>query len=154
MRIMLEEDLAHCTTLDEVQRQLIETLGYYTNEGIDVSYVAGPISADGDHKIPENIDKLILARGQIVRYFRQKGKNEVPFTAPFVFTSELYRKIGLFEMDREEREELLQKFWDEIILSGLVKAIYFIPGWERSPGAKKERYTAQTAGVTCYDLEL
>lgn len=151
MRIMLEEDLGNCQTLEEVQRQAQETLGYFQGIGREVLYVAGPISADGEEYIQRNIEYLIQARGDLLR---QLGGHAIPFTAPFIFTPEVYENLGIFNLERDIRETKMQAFWDELILSGVVDGMYFVPGWERSAGARKERETATGAGVPVYDLSV
>jgi hypothetical protein len=151
MRIILEEDLANCRTLDEVQTQAQETLRYFQDKGDEVVYIAGPISADGEEHIQRNIDELIQSRGRLVRELGYRS-GIWSFTAPFIFTPEVYEHLGIFEMDRETREVKLQEFWDELILSGVVDGIYFIPGWQRSMGARRERKTAEIAGIPTYDL--
>lgn len=145
MRLMLEDDLAPCKTLDEVFERTVATLTELRDkDGYELRYVAGPISCDGDAKIPENLAKLKAERSQLMRTL---GKSVLVFTAPFIFTAENYRKLGLFELNKEEREGQLQGFWDRLILSGLISAIHMAPGWERSPGATRERETALVSGV-------
>lgn len=149
MRIMLEEDLANCRTLEEVQEQAQETLRYFQKIGHKVVYVAGPISADGDEHIQRNIERLIHARGDLLR---QLGGQAIPFTSPFIFTPEVYNHLGIFEMERDAREQKMQQFWDQLILSGVVDGIYFMAGWERSAGACRERSTAKEANIPIYDF--
>lgn len=146
---MLEEDLANCRTLGELQEQTQETLRYFQDIGRAVVYIAGPISADGDEHIQRNIERLIQARGDLLR---QLGGRAIPFTAPFIFTPEVYEKLGIFNMERDARETEIQAFWDELILSGVVDGVYFMSGWERSAGARKERETAESAGIPLYDF--
>jgi hypothetical protein len=67
--------------------------------------------------------------------------------APFVFTHDVYSRLGLFAMDWDEREAAMQNFWDTLILSGLIASIHFRQGWERSPGARREHHTALQADV-------
>jgi hypothetical protein len=151
MRIRLEEDLANCRTLDEVQTQTQETLRDFQDMGDEVVYIAGPISADGEEHIQRNIDELIQSRGRLVRELGYRS-GIWSFTAPFIFTPEVYEHLGIFKMEREVREAKLQEFWDGLILSGVVNGIYFVQGWERSAGARRERETAEMAGIPTYDL--
>lgn len=151
MRIMLEEDLARCRTLEEVQTQAQETFQYFHDNGDKIVYVAGPISADGEEHIQTNIEALIEARGKLVQELGRSCRIW-SFTAPFVFTPEVYANLGIFDFVPEERESRMQAFWDELILSGSVDGIYFVPGWERSTGARRERATAEAAGIPTYDL--
>ena len=146
---MLEENLADCNSLDEVQAQTQGTLSEFHEDGFSIHYVAGPISADGEANIPLNLDKLIAARTRIMY---QLGDCALVFTAPFIFTPEVYQRLGIFNMSRDDREAELQRFWDELILSGLIDGIHFVEGWQRSPGTQRERRTAEAAGVPVFDI--
>lgn len=148
MRIMLEEDLSNCRTIEEVQIQTQSTLRELKDDGYQIVYVAGAISADGEEHIQRNIDRLIRARGELLRKI---GGQVLSFTAPFVFTPEVYEKLGVFTMEPSQREAMMQLFWDTLIRSGVVDGIYFTPGWERSTGAVREHTTAQATGVPVYE---
>jgi hypothetical protein len=150
MRIMLEEDLAGCRDLDEVQAQAQRTLGELKDEGYSIRYVAGPISADGDEHIQRNLNALVAAR---TRVMHQVGERALVFTAPFIFTPEVYGALNIFTQPRDEREAAMQRFWDTLIGSGVVDGIYFADGWQRSPGARRERQTAEAVGVPVYDID-
>lgn len=153
MRLMLEEDLAHCTTLDELQSQVQATLRGLRDDGYSIGYVAGPISCDGETNIPANIEKLLAARTQVMR---RLGNKSLVFTAPFILSLEPYHnsyaRLRLFDMDPNDREADLQLFWDNLIRSGLIDTIYFAKGWERSPGSRRERRTALENGVQVSDI--
>lgn len=149
MRIMLEENLSTCKTMEEVLYQTQSTLQELRDDGFPIVYVAGPISADGEEHIQRNIDRLLKARTKLVHLM---GNRALSFTAPFIFTPEVYERLGVFDMNRDEREASLQQFWDTLIQSGVIDGIYFTPGWERSPGAQRERATADHVGVPIYDL--
>lgn len=77
------------------------------------------------------------------------------FTAPFIFTPEVYDRLGLFALPSQERELLLRSFWRTIISSGKVGFIYFREGYERSPGSLDELETAKQHGaVTMFEAEF
>lgn len=147
---MLEEDLANCKSLAEVQAQTHHTLHELKDSGLDIGYIAGPVSCDGDEHITENLRKLVEARTALMR--RSMGKNIIYLTAPFIFTPELYRRLGLFDLPKEDREALLGEFWDELIGSGLLSSVHLAPGWERSPGARREQQTAQTRNIAVFEI--
>ena len=155
MRIMLEEDLAGCTSLEEVQHQTQATLRGLREDGYSIHYVAGPISCDGEEKISENIENLLRARTKVMKALGQKT---LVFTAPYIFSLDpnhnSYARLGLFQMPREEREANLREFWRVLISSGLIGGITFLEGSERSPGANDERVAANLADVPTTDISL
>lgn len=147
MRLLLEENLAPAQTLDEVFDQTVRSLTQLREDGYEAHYVAGPISCDGEDRIPKNLEALIAERTRLMHSF---GGTVLLFTAPFIFTSEKYEQLGLFKLDKEVREQQLQEFWDRLILSGLIGAVHMAPGWQRSPGAMRERATALASDVPVY----
>ena len=147
MRLLLEEDLAPAQTLDQVFEQTVQTLTQLREDGYEAQYVAGPISCDGEENIVRNLENLIATRSRLMHSL---GRGVLLFTAPFIFTPEKYGQLGLFGLDKEEREQRLQEFWDKLILSGLITAIHMAPGWQRSPGARREHATALANKVPIY----
>jgi hypothetical protein len=145
MRIWLEEEVTSCKTLEEVYDAASAALCEMRNDGeYRVGYVAGPISCDGEDKIADNIGKLIQARNSQMHAL---GERTLLFTAPFIFTPEVYDNLKLFTISREERETQLRNFWRKIISSGNVDFVLFREGYERSPGSLDELEAARTANL-------
>jgi len=147
---MLEEDLAWCKTLPDVQHQTQSTL---REDDFLIHYVAGPISCDGEENIPHNIDKLFKARTDVMHAL---GNRSLVFTAPFIFSLDSnhnsYNRLGLFDIDRDEREAAMQDFWDQLLTSGLIDGVHFVDGWQRSPGARREHLTATENDIPAFYL--
>lgn len=151
MRLLLEEDLAPCMTLDEVQMQAQATFAALRADGFDLGYIAGPVSCDGEDLIQTNLGLLVEARTRVMYGL---GERTLTLTAPFIFTGEMYARLGLFEMARDEREENMGRFWDELLESGHIGTVLFRQGWERSPGSRRERATASRIGTRIIDLDF
>ena len=153
MRLMLEEDLSAATSLDELQTRTRQTLSELRDDGFAIHYVVGPISCDGEENIPSNIEKLLAARTQVMHAL---GTRTLVLTAPFIFSLDpnhnSYNRLRLFEMEKERREAELQGFWDTLIESGLIDAVHFAEGYKRSPGAMRERRTAEKMSIPVIDI--
>lgn len=146
---MLEENLASCTTLPEVQMQTQATLSELRDDGFAIHHVAGPISCDGDKLIRQNLVRLLAVRTEVMQ---RSARGIMVLTAPLVFTADTYDRLGLFRLPKFKRETALGCFWDDLILSGLIEAVHLAKGWERSPGSQRERSTALGASVPIYEL--
>lgn len=148
MRTMLEEGAECCDTLDEVLASTKEVFAEFVEDGYEIGYIAGPISADGEENISRNLQRLLDHRRQLMREVGSAGVRI--FTAPIIFTPFAYNRLGLFRLDPAERESRLQQFWDAVVTSGLVHHIYFAPGWQRSQGTRREHATALASGVAVH----
>jgi hypothetical protein len=145
MRTWLEEEVEGCHTLGEVAQATLGTLRDINPDGTyEIGYVAGPISCDGDEKIPGNIEELHRLRTKTLPEIAGRA---LLFTSPHIFTSEVYARLGLFQLERGEREIQMRQFWRTIIASGHVDYILVRQGFERSPGTLDEIRTAEEHGV-------
>ena len=149
MRIYLEEVTDSCATLEAVSEAVQGVFAEYQQDGFAIGYVAGPVSCDGEEYIPRNLRQLVAARTSLMHGI---GERAVLFTAPFVFTPDVYGRLGLFKLDRSVREAQLQRFWDGLLESGLINQLFFVPGWQRSPGARQEHHTATRLGIPLFYL--
>lgn len=104
-----------------------------------VGQVCGPISTGGTGKIEENLKifdgtiSRLIAEGQTIF-------DQMPFEEHF------FRIINE-EWGTRHNNQLLDDFYLPILASGLVKTLYFIPGWESSHGAAWEHDQAQRLGI-------
>ncbi len=139
-----ESKLEACTSLDELLNTTIEMMGGLKQQGYEIHHVAGAISADGDQYILRNLEELLRQRERVAQ---KLGASAIVITSPLIFTEEVYSGLGIFDMERQEREACLQQFWDNVIGAGLIDCIHLAPGWERSPGSNKEHEAAKNYGV-------
>lgn len=151
MRLLLEENLAPCQTLDEVRLQTQATFAELRTDGFDIAYIAGPVSCDGEDHIQANLRLLVDARTKVMH---ELGEKTLTFTAPFIFTHEMYDRLGLFDLERDDREARMGCFWDELLNSGHIGTVLFRQGWERSPGSRRERETASALNTRIVDLDF
>lgn len=139
-----DEALAGSTTLDEALSSALKVIAHRKGDQFRVIYVAGPISSDGEHKIVENIERLMEFQRALAH---ELGQGAFVFASPSIFTPSVYERLRVFEMQRALREKGLQEFFDAVIESGYLDSIYLAPGWERSVGARREYETARRIGV-------
>lgn len=151
MRLLLEENLATCATLDEVRTQTEATFAELRADNFEIAYIAGPVSCDGEDQIPTNLGLLVDARTKVMY---ELGERTLTFTAPFIFTTEMYGRLGLFDLDREDREARMVCFWDGLLSSGHIGTVLFRQGWERSSGSRHERKTAGLVDARIIDLDF
>lgn len=145
-----ETEYLNCTTIGEVLDCTVEALQRLRQEGFSIHHVAGAISADGDEHIARNLAELLQWRTVVAQGL---GSRAIVLTSPLVFTTDIYTRLRIFDMPREARENALQEFWDGVLESGLFDSVYFTPGYERSPGARREHETALRYGVTIKYLQ-
>ena len=113
-----------------------------------VGYVAGAISSDDREIVVHNIERL----AQYTEQVRKKSSFPV-FSATDIFTDQLYERMRVGEMPKDQRERDFQKFWRLILGSGYVTDLYMTPGWEQSKGATDEHETARTLGINIVYLD-
>jgi len=142
--VNFDQALAGSTTLDEALSSALKVIAYRKGNQSRVVYVAGPISSAGEHKIVENIERLMEFQRALAR---ELGEGAFVFASPSIFTPDIYERLRIFEMPRDEREDQLRKFFDTVIESKHLDGVYFTPGWERSIGARREHETALRVGV-------
>jgi hypothetical protein len=138
------------SNFDEALACTLTALQGVVDSGLEVHYVAGPISADGDEHIERNLEVLLRHGEQVAKAL---GSRALVLTSPLVFTPDIYASLKIFEKERGAREQSLQAFWDHIIGSGVLAAIHFAPGWKRSPGARLEHEAANRHNVNVYYLQ-
>jgi hypothetical protein len=131
--------------LQEVGAAVQEVLREYRKDGYAIGYIAGPVSCDGEDQIVPNLRRLVEARTAVMH--ARVGERALFFTAPFIFTPDVYRRLGLFDLDPAVREKQLRKFWDVLLESGFIDEISVVDGWPRSPGTQQEHETAQRLGL-------
>lgn len=149
MAWVAEELYAGCNSLDDVLAKTLNEFQRLTESGLEVHYVAGAISSDGDEHIDRNIAELLRLQVEVAQ---QLGEKAIVLTSPAIFTPLMYKKLRIFEMPRVERELNLQGFWDKIISSGYISGIHFAPNWRRSVGAKLEHEAATQNGTGIFYL--
>lgn len=103
-----------------------------------VSGVCGPITTGGAGSMEKNLERFEEA----IRRLQESGQrvfNQLPFEAPMQrIKSYPYYKSG---------NHLLETFYLPIFESGLIRQLYFLPGWESSFGATWEHGQAVRLGI-------
>ncbi len=96
--------------------------------------VSGPISTGGFGSIDENCRAFELA----IRYL--EGRGHIVFN-PLPFQDKMIEFIKKFQINNPGVYDmrLLERFYGPFFDSGLVGAVYFLPGWRKSTGASWER---------------
>lgn len=149
MAWVAEELYADCVSLDDVLSKTLDELQNQSESGLEIHYVAGTISSDGDEHIERNLAELLRFQHEVALNL---GEKALVLTSPAIFTSSIYSQLKIFDMPRSKRELHMQSFWDKIIASGYVSGIHFAPNWVRSIGAKLEHEAAIQRGVNIYYL--
>lgn len=142
MKIDFEKYSTGKNTPESTEAALLECLKKRARDH-PVIYVAGPVSADGDAKIAQNIAKLEKYCNELAAQL----PNAYIFTSSHVLAHPVYEQLGLQKMDRSKREATIQQLFDRILESRFVSKIYFAPGWERSTGAQREYQVAAQHGI-------
>ncbi len=108
-----------------------------------VGIVCGPISSGGLGNIKDNL--AIFKR--TIQYIRSVGLS--------VF-SQLPFEEALFEIKRSKPDDggmqLLNEFYLPLFQSGLIRTMYFMPGWRSSVGASWERERGRELRIAILDL--
>lgn len=104
----------------------------------DVGMVCGPITSGGAGSINKN---LAIFRRRI-RELTQAG---VPIFNQLPFEPKFWELRCLPGTDRED--QLLYEFYGYLLRYGLIKRLYFIPGWETSYGARWEHNKARCLSI-------
>ncbi|MBI2474242.1 MAG: DUF4406 domain-containing protein [Candidatus Taylorbacteria bacterium] len=103
-----------------------------------VSMVSGPMTTGGA-SFEENLKKF----GKVIEKLDKEGKtifNQLPFQNIMLRLYNAWTGPGYCM-------PLLTDFYQPIFKSGLVKTVYFIPGWEKSFGASWEHEQAKELGI-------
>ncbi len=135
--------------LPEVLARLLECLkGYHLiDTQVRFGYVAGGIiSSDGAERMPQNLERL----ADFTEEIRRCCGDLFVFSATDIF---LESSLSSRLQASGAREEDYMAFWRAVLESGLVKKIFFTPGWERSRGAFEEFEIAKRQGMEIYVLE-
>lgn len=104
-----------------------------------IGQVCGPISSGGLGSIEANMQKF----SETVQQLIAEGKNvfdQIPFE------NYIFKLIDSGQGTRSQNE-LLKEFYLPIFESGLIKTLYFIPGWESFNGATWEHHKARELGI-------
>ncbi|MEK7168267.1 MAG: DUF4406 domain-containing protein [Patescibacteria group bacterium] len=104
-----------------------------------VAQVCGPISTGGNGSVEENLNILTKA----IEFLTEKGIsvfNQLPFERTFDKIMKNYKTSGY-------DTPILEEFYGPIFESGKIKNIYFLPGWQKSVGAKWEYNYAKRLGI-------
>ncbi len=103
-----------------------------------VILVSGPITTGGQGGVRENL----RAFAEAIRSLKDSGKtvfNQLPFEDKIVEFSEKSSGEYFFAV--------LEEFFLPLFKSGKIAAIYFMPGWKTSTGAKWEYDMAESLGI-------
>ncbi|KND51005.1 MAG: hypothetical protein AB202_01180 [Parcubacteria bacterium C7867-007] len=136
-----EEHLArldvHETFADAVTHG-IEMLTELRKFGL-VNQICGPMTTGGLGTLEANMDLFAYA----VKMARERSYvtfNQIPFQKVIIRITDHHRG-GPYNMG------ILTNFYGPLFQSGLVQQLLFLPGWESSTGACKEREFAQEYGI-------
>jgi len=107
--------------------------------------MCSPISTGGAGSVEENLKRFEAAIEKLL-----KEKIVVFDQLPFEMS---IRKIRQLNKKREYDTDLLKDFYLPIFESKLVDALYFLPDWESSTGARWEHEQAQRLGFEVIYLD-
>ncbi|HUD09819.1 MAG TPA: hypothetical protein VMR77_03385 [Patescibacteria group bacterium] len=144
MKNIFAGSFKNATNLVHVKKELIFILESLAKlpKTTRIGYVSGIVSSDGDHKLAENI--------QILLVHTEKLRNLLDFpvfSTADVITKELYDRFDETKLEREKREKCFRSFWCEVIEQGGVTDIFMTPRWELSNGATAEHQTTRELGL-------
>ncbi len=145
MKELLLPAIATSKNIYEVSEATLNVLSLVRREHPDqtIVYVAGAITADGPDKIEEN-SRILAERAAQVRKV-----HPLTFSAPDIFTPEVYQKIKGLSLPQEQYFH----FFRRKLRSGFIDVVYMTPGWVRSSGSRDEYQTAHTNGITVVEME-
>ncbi len=124
---MRVEEIGFLERLAERELQRIEHMSQ------PVVRVCGPLTCDGEEKYAEHAHRLAEAE----RVLTSRGKTVWTFGEA---EKEIYGK-------NFDHSNIFVHFHEPILRSGLIKEAYFLPRWDKSNGATRERHVACEAGV-------
>lgn len=104
-----------------------------------VVQVCGPITTGGKGSIEENLNEFRKA----IEFLEKQGKSvfdQRPFEAPM-------QKLKTTRKEGGYAHEILDEFYLPLFESGLIRELYFLPGWESSTGARWEHDKAKNFGM-------
>ncbi len=95
--------------------------------------VSGPLTSDGPARYQYHAGRLLAAE----QILRSRGISVWSFCD---VEKEIYEQGYAYD-------NIMRYFHKPILASGLIKEVYFLPQWERSRGATKEREIAIANGI-------
>ncbi|OHA15585.1 MAG: hypothetical protein A3H57_03285 [Candidatus Taylorbacteria bacterium RIFCSPLOWO2_02_FULL_43_11] len=104
-----------------------------------ISMVSGPISTGGKGSIEKNLKVFERA----IDLLSEKGHNvfhQLPFQGVMI-------RLGTSWKGQGYCMPLLTEFYQPVFESGYIKTVHFIPGWEKSFGAKWEHEQCGRLGI-------
>lgn len=120
--------------------------GLYAAEGRQIVQICGPMSTGGRGSLEENM--LVFAHAIRLlddsHYFLSPG--EVPFDQ--IPCQDAIKRIAQYKPgDTAYDQRILTDFYEPLFGARIVKACYFLPGWETSHGARWERDIVPVYGI-------
>jgi hypothetical protein len=113
--------------------------------------VCGPISTGGRGSIEENL-KVFTCMIAALRFKERDVFDQMPYEGQ-IFN---FRQRWIKEDSRREGTyytEILSEFYLPLFTSGLIRAAWFLPGWQSSDGASWEHDRLTEFGVEIYYLD-
>lgn len=114
-----------------------------------VIQVCGPISTGGKGNVKDNL----LALDKAIIHLKNLGHNifyQLPLEDK---TAELDKKWKIENPSETYCQPILDDIYKPLFESGLIKQLWFLPGWESSRGATWEREQGKRLGIEICDLE-
>ncbi|MBI2109413.1 MAG: DUF4406 domain-containing protein [Parcubacteria group bacterium] len=109
--------------------------------------VSGPISTGGAGSLEENLKRFARA----VSLLKREGRhvfNQIPFEPSI-------QKIkGIEEPNVDYAMGILEQFYLPIFETKVIEALYFLPDWQSSVGARWEREQAGRLGISVIDFNI
>jgi hypothetical protein len=136
--------LDHLTTYDEAKDLALRMLQRLAQP---VSQVCGPLTTGGRGTFEANVEMLHLA----IQSLTQEGHivfDQRPFEIPMRKLVQAHVASG----GRGYDYSLLERFYLPLFASGLIKQLYFLPGWESSIGASWEHQRGKELGLEIFYL--
>ena len=94
MSWVAEELFVECTSIEDVLNKTVSEFRKHSESGVEIHYVAGTISSDGDEHIGRNLQNLIKLQEKVAG---QLGERALVLTSPAIFTPQIYSKLKIFE---------------------------------------------------------
>lgn len=144
-----EEDLKDtekATTFTDLLKIAKRILERMDNLCMPIAMVSGPISTGGKGSITENLKEL--------KHCIEKLKQSTTFRVfdQLAFQNHIYR-IKHSPLYKGSNRKLLNQFFLSILISGRIRALYFLPDWESSEGCRYEHQHALELGIKIIYLD-
>ncbi len=134
-----EKDIQYLKTINSYSEMKEVALKMLKGLPQPVAQVCGPLTTGGRGSFKANLE--MFSEG--IEILVNKGKtvfDQRPFEIPIQNLKKLTKGSGY-------QFEVLNDFYLPIFKSGLVKELYFLPGWEGSVGAKWEHEQARLLNI-------